>query len=133
MRAVGIGDEAFVGVVVEDYGIVFIGIIDPSLHLRARECCASWVVRRAEVDEVGWEIGWSREEVVGFVALEVDDFLSVHERCGLVERIYRVGKEDSACAFFEDIGNVGNVFANAIADSDFVEVEVDIVVFVIAL
>ena len=92
MRAVGIGDEAFVGVVVEDYGIVFISIVDPSLHLRARECCASWVVRRAEIDEVGWEIGWSREEVVGFVALEVDDALTVHKRCCFVERIDRVGE-----------------------------------------
>ena len=122
-------DKGLVSGVVQDQGLVFLGVCNPFLQLRPRDGSAGGVVGETEIDEIHRLGGQVGNEVVFFCGVEINDpgvttilettCSSGHDIGVEIDGIDRVGNGDADIGG-EEFLEIGAVALCAIADEDFV-------------
>ena len=144
MGNVRFGDVRFISRIVDDDEVVFFGGFDPVGQFFLAHGRAGRVGRVAEVDDVDFFLRRFGFEAVFRSAWEIDDavvdaFFSVpfagmaeHDVGVEVNRVYRVGYGEFQVVA-EDFLDAGDIGLGAIADEDFVQIEVDAARLVVAV
>ena len=112
-------NECLVSGIEENDRIILLGVLHPSLELLASRDSTGGVVRKAEVDDVGFLGGHIGDEAVGRIALEIKQagvgafFIGIagvagHDIGVDIDRVNRIGDGDGV-AVPEDIENVAGV------------------------
>lgn len=132
---VAVLDEGFVSCIVENDGVVCLGVVDPSLELFAGGRSTCWVVRVAEVDDVYffcWD-GW--DEVILRGARKIDEAFVTSTVVGIpsvadhdvgvdIDWVNGVGDGDGV-AVAENVEDVACVALGTIGDEDVIGADVE--------